>query len=65
MKGVVLILTPEQQLNKVIRSCKNALENLHKGNDRLALGDADFARDFLQIATALIINQINDKEGDV
>lgn len=64
MKGLILILTPEQQINKVIRSCKNALENLHKGNKRKAVADIDFARDYLMTAVSLVINQIKDEEGE-
>lgn len=60
---MILIVTPEQQLKKVIRSCENALENLHKGNKRLAVGDMDFCKDYLQAAIAITINQIKDEEG--
>ncbi|MGD7046999.1 hypothetical protein [Rossellomorea marisflavi] len=53
----------EEKLKKAIKSCQYALENLEQGNKRLAVGDMDYAEDFIKTAQVLIINEIIEVEG--
>lgn len=39
-------MTPEQKIKKVIRSCKIALKHIEEGNERKAIKDMHFAKDY-------------------
>lgn len=56
-------LLPKERIEKVISSCRLALEKLEQGNLRLALGDLDFASDKLVAAKMIIINEIIEADG--
>ena len=57
------ILSPKDKINKAIRSCETALENLKRGEKRKGVGDLDYAQDFIIASKMLIINQIEEEEG--
>lgn len=51
----------EQKIKKAIESCQRALENLHNGNKRIALGDLDYVTDKITAAKWILINEIDDE----
>lgn len=53
----------KEKLLKAINSCQLALENLEQGNKRLAIGDLDFAEDYIKAAQAVTINEVVEEEG--
>jgi len=57
------MLANEERIHKALTSCQRALDNLKQGNKRLAVGDLDYAKDFIMAAIHLTIIQIEDEEG--
>ncbi|MEW5569696.1 hypothetical protein [Rossellomorea marisflavi] len=53
----------KEKLLKAINSCQLALVNLEQGNKRLAIGDLDFAEDYIKAAQAVTINEVVEEEG--
>jgi hypothetical protein len=53
----------EKKINNAIRSCQQALENLHKDNKRLSVGDLDHAKDYILASIHILIAEIQDEEG--
>lgn len=57
------MLANEERIHKAINSCQLALENLKQRNKRLAVGDLDYAKDYILAAIHLTIIAIEDEEG--
>jgi hypothetical protein len=53
----------EQKIKSAIESCQRALENLHNGNKRIALGDLDYVHDKITAAKWTLIHEIQIEEG--
>lgn len=53
----------EDEIYRVISSCQRALNTYYKQNKRLAVGDLDYAKDYLVAAISILINEIEDEEG--
>jgi hypothetical protein len=54
---------PNERIQKAIKSCKRALDNLEKNNKRLAVGDLDYAKEYILSSIHLLIAEIEDEEG--
>jgi hypothetical protein len=52
-----------EKLLKAINSCQLALENLDQDNKRLAVGDLDYAEEYMKAAQLIMINEIIEEEG--
>jgi hypothetical protein len=57
------MLANEERIHKALTSCQRALSNLMEGNKRLAVGDLDYAKDYILAAIHLTIVEIEDEEG--
>ncbi|WJV20776.1 hypothetical protein QU593_10200 [Rossellomorea marisflavi] len=55
----------KEKLLKAINSCQLALDNLEQGNKRLAIGDLDYAQDFVHSSKMLLISEVIDEEGEL
>jgi hypothetical protein len=52
-----------EKLMKAINSCQLALDNLDRDNKRLAVGDLDYAEEYMKAAQLIMINEIIEEEG--
>lgn len=51
------------KLNKAIESINNALDNVEKGNKRMAIGDLDFVKENAQEAIYILLAELDvDKD---
>lgn len=47
-------MTPEQKIKKVMRSCRIALKHIEEGNERKAIKDMHFAKDYANASIHLL-----------
>lgn len=54
----------QSKIEKAIASCQRTLENLNKGNKRLAIGDLDHAKEFILASIHILIAEVIEEEGE-
>jgi hypothetical protein len=52
-----------EKLLKAINSCQLALHKLDQGEKRLAIGDLDYAEEYIKAAQLIMINEVIEEEG--
>jgi hypothetical protein len=57
-------MNEKERIKKSINSCQLALNNIDQGNKRLAVGDLDYAHEYIESVKWLLINSIKDEEGE-
>ncbi|AZV43618.1 hypothetical protein BAOM_3009 [Peribacillus asahii] len=57
-------MTPEEKINKAIKECYKALEHLEQDNKRMTIGTLDIVEERIQAARWMVINMIEDEEGE-